>query len=47
MISEVADVIVDKISKQNDTVRWKIKRSVGKIEKIKNLYDKFVIGKKK
>mgnify|MGYP000956994323 CR=1 FL=1 len=47
MISEVADVIVDKISKQKNSVRWKIKRSVGKIEKVMNFYDKFVIGKKK
>lgn len=46
MLSEVADVLTDKICIKKGKISWKLKRSVGKIEKMKNIYE-FVVGKKK
>ncbi len=47
MLSEVADVLADKICiTKNKSIKWKLKRNAGKIEKMKNIYE-FVVGKKK
>lgn len=40
-------MIVDKcVLDKNDIIKWKLKRNIGNMKKIKNLYDKFLLGKK-